>query len=61
MDANRHSAAIVFDSHAVIAVYDDRNLGTGANQGFVNAVIDDLFDEMHQSALPGTANVHPRT
>src|SRR5579875_3493100 len=61
MSLNRDAAAIVLDRYRAIGM--DRHLdGAGkARHYLVNTVIDDLLDQMMQTALVRRADVHART
>ena len=59
--AGRDTAAVVPDADGI--VFQDRHLDIGAVAGhrFVDTVVDDLIDQMVQTALTDVADIHRRT
>src|SRR5690606_6245014 len=55
------AAAVVVDADAAVGAEDHVHLGTGAAQRFIDAVVEDLVDEVMKAARPGGTDVHPRT
>ncbi len=58
--AGRDAAAVVDHPHAAVGQQGDHDLVAVAGQRLVDRVVDDLGDEVVQSALPGRADVHAR-
>ncbi|MBA7663501.1 hypothetical protein ES703_71546 [subsurface metagenome] len=57
----RNTAPVIFNPDGTILLKGDYNLVTAPGHGFVNAVIGNLIDQVVQSALVSTANVHARS
>src|SRR5437870_4105598 len=53
-----NAASAIADGHPAVLVDDDIHAFAGSGHRLVNAVVDDLVDEMVQTALVGTADVH---
>ena len=60
VDAHRNAAAIVAHGHLAVFVDDDLDAVAVAGQRLVDAVVDDLVDQVMQAALVGRADVHAR-
>src|ERR1700730_4551344 len=58
MRSDRNSATVIFDRNAIVAQNLDVDLGAMTGQRLVNRVIDDLRDQMMETALGGVADVH---
>jgi hypothetical protein len=57
---DRDAAAVVDDGDRVVRVDRDVDLGGVAGEGLVDRVVDDLPDEVVQTADAGRADVHAR-
>ena len=57
----RDAAPVVDDGHAAIDVDRDLDHFSETRHMFIDAVVDDLVDEMVQTIDAGTADVHGRT
>jgi len=57
--AHGYSSAIVLNRTTAVGVQNDRNLRAVACQGLIDGVVDDLVDQMMQSADVGVPDVHP--
>ncbi len=58
---DRDAAAVVLDRAAVVRVEDDANGVAVTGEGLVDRVVDDLVDQVVQTARPGRADVHAGT
>ncbi len=58
-DPDRNPAAVVGDRDAVVRVDDDRDVVAVPGQCLVDGVVDDLVDQVVQTARAGRADVHP--
>ena len=58
VEIHGNAAAVVQHGNAFVLMDGDKDLGAVAGQRFVNAVIDDLIDEMMKTAFAGIADVH---
>ena len=58
MHVDRNAAAVVLDGDRVVVVDRDANVVRVAGERFVDRVVDDLVDEVMQSALGRRADVH---
>ena len=61
MHIHWNTAAIIDDRDAVIRMDRDIHLIAVASQRLIDRVIDDLIDQMMQTALRRTADIHTRT
>jgi hypothetical protein len=60
MDIHRDSTAIVGNLHRPIFQDVDADLGAVTGHEFVNAIVDDLIDEVMETPLVGAADIHAR-
>ena len=58
MHIDRDAAAVVLDRDLVVAQDDDVDLVAVTSQRLVDRVVDDLVDQVMQSALGGVADIH---
>ena len=59
MISDRDAATVVVDRAAVVRVEDDADRVAVAGEGLVDRVVDDLVDQVVQTARAGRADVHP--
>ena len=59
-DVDRDAAAVVVDLHRVVRMQDDLDVVAEAGEGFVDRVVDNLPEAVHQTAGVGGADVHAR-
>ncbi len=57
-DVDRDAATVVDDAHAAVGEQRDDDLAGVAGQRLVDGVVDDLVDQVVQTALAGGADVH---
>ena len=58
MHIDRNAAAVILDRDPIVAQDDDVDFGAEAGERLVDRVVDDLGDQMMQSALGGVADIH---
>jgi len=55
---DRDAAAVVVNGHRAVGVHDDLDVRAIAGESFVDAVVDDLVDQVVQAADARVADVH---
>ena len=60
VQADGDAAPVVDDGDGIVDVDEDVDLGAVAGQGLVDAVVDDLVNEVVEALRPGAADVHGR-
>ena len=61
MHVDGNAAPIIGDAYGIVGMDDDVDMGCVTGQRFVDRVVDDLINEMMQTARTGRTDVHAGT